>query len=246
LAQDAISSSRHIRISRSLLALGESGLAMGNGAVGKQRKHSEPFHVEVTPRSGALYPVERRREEVVAVAPYSKKALRSQSEPGKKTRTTSKGKRALAKQSSLDDGLGQILDPARLHRQRVMAAASPQKAKSKLAHTDIERMFPGLIDADDMATKSIQTVDAELTGTMHKDLDKRRCLFRQLCLQWHASRHHDKPSARWAGNVQRHLMAQRDWYLAPNAKMPPNLAADMVAARSSLLNDTYGDAGLKR
>merc|ERR1719181_1300340 len=104
----------------------------------------------------------------------------------------------------------------------------------------IEHSFPDLLDADEMVRKYKKDLDVELAKTMKDSLESRRCTFRALCLQWHGSRHEGRPSARWAGRVHQHLMAQRDWYLQPSEDTVPNLAADMRAARASL-NHTYGD-----
>lgn len=214
---------------------------MGNGAIQKKHRYQEPFRIDVTPKSSARDAcgsiqsmhegglVKPTPPPVVLAAPHQRKAgVKSRKHP------------TSIKQTILDDRLAEILDPDRLQRQRTEQRISPQRARSKPCHTcnDIEQMFPHLIDADEMASTNIQKAHAELVGTINEDLAKRRCTFRALCLQWHASRHNGKQSARWAEQVYQHLLAQRTWYLAPDA-MPVNLAADMAAARNSL-SHTYG------
>jgi len=194
---------------------------MGAGAFTKSKKYQEPYHVEVSPQDSVGMNDDLKK----VVAPSPKVAQRRFSEGDsaevqrKRKLKEVKAQREMVRQTILLESLAsKVSEPGSPVRAKLMISTDEDEVDGAL------KEFPSLLDADAVATTKIREVHEELTSSAQEDLEKRRQIFRALCLKWHASRNAGTPAVRWADRVYQHLMKQREWYLALNPSTSPTHA----------------------
>lgn len=142
-------------------------------------------------------------------------------------------KQVVKNRESLRKSIRDELSSSVNHEQFKTSELVRPKLKRGGSNISMEEAFPEMMqevhqqnevkgDVDKVANCRMQDVYDQLAQSVNQDLEKRRALFRSLCLQFHASPHDSMKTQSLAETMNKFLMDHRDWYLtAACPKLPP-------------------------